>query len=265
MLLGAALKYTESSTYARYLMSDTIWTWEFSHRGRPEWDQRLDRFAQHLVQIARNSEADEIVVVGHSSGSFLAVEILARALQLDPALGRHGPRVGLLTIGGNLPIVGFQSVSTAFRDHLRRLALEPSIDWIDCQARKDVMNFYGFEPIAGHGIELGSERRNPTIVPVRFRDIIKPEHYNKFRWQFFRVHFQFVMANERPNIYDFYMIACGPVPLRERMSVPDAALSIAIGDPEARAAAWQRIRNAATDWPNAANSGTMEPSARRIH
>ena len=77
------------------------------------------------------------------------------------------------------------------------LAVEPSIDWIDCQARKDVMNFYQFDPIASHGIDVGAARRNPTIVPVRFRDIIRPEHYEKFRWQFFRVHFQFVMANER--------------------------------------------------------------------
>src|SRR5437879_9428836 len=27
-------------------------------------------------------------------------------------------------------------------------------------------------------------------------EIILPEHYKSFRWQFFRVHFQFVMANE---------------------------------------------------------------------
>ena len=54
------------------------------------------------------------------------------------------------------------------------LAVEPSIDWIDCQSRKDVMNFYPFDPIAGHGIDVGAARRNPTIVPVRFREIIKP-------------------------------------------------------------------------------------------
>ena len=111
------------------------------------------------------------------------------------------------------------------------LAVEPSIDWIDCQARKDVMNFYQFDPIAGHGIDVGTARRNPRIVAVRFRDIIRPEHYKKFRWQFFRVHFQFVMANERPDAYDFFMIVCGPVPLSERMAAPDAALAIATGDP----------------------------------
>ena len=262
-ILGAVLKYTENQTYLLYLLSDTIWTWEFSHRARPEWDQRIDRFAQHLVKVARESDADEIVIVGHSSGSFLGTEMLARALQLDPALGRHGPRIVLLTIGGNFPIVGFHAVSEGFRDHLRMLAVEPSIDWIDCQSRKDVMNFYPFDPIEGHGIDVGEARRNPRIVPVRFRDIITPEHYGLFRWKFFRVHFQFVMANERPHAYDFFMIVCGPIPLDARMAVPDAALAVATGDPTAREWAWKRIETAKAGPVGATDFNEMEHSARR--
>jgi hypothetical protein len=262
-VLGTALKYTENRTYLLYLLSDTIWTWEFSHRERPEWDERIDRFALHLIDVAGNSDAEEIVVVGHSSGSFLGAEILARALKLDPNLGRHGPRVVLLTIGGNFPIVGFHAVSQDFRDHLRLLAVEPSIDWIDCQSRKDVMNFYPFDPIAGHGIDVGALRRNPTIVPIRFRDIIKPEHYNLFRWKFFRVHFQFVMANELPHVYDFFMIVCGPIPLTERMARPEAALAIATGDETAREWAWKRLESAPVNRIDPTDLGELEPSARR--
>jgi len=169
----------------------------------------------------------------------------------------------LLTIGGNFPIVGFHAASQDFRDDLRLLAVEPSIDWIDCQSRKDVMNFYPFDPIAGHGIDVGADRRNPTIVPVRFREIIKPEHYNLFRWQFFRVHFQFVMANERPHAYDFFMIVCGPIPLSERMAHPEAALAIATGDAAAREWAWKRLETADAGRADAADLGEMEPSARR--
>ena len=84
-------------------------------------------------------------------------------------------------------------------------------------------------------------------MPVRFREIIKPEHYNLFRWKFFRVHFQFVMANERPHAYDFFMIVCGPIPLRERMARPEAALAIATGDAAAREWAWKRLETAAAD------------------
>src|SRR4051794_24134823 len=261
-VLGTVLKYTENQTYLLYLLSDTIWTWQFSHRQRPEWDERIDRFAQYLVNVARSSDAEEIVVVGHSSGSFLGAEILGRALKLDPALGRHGPRIVLLTIGGNFPIVGFHAVSQDFRDHLRLLAIEPSIDWIDCQSRKDVMNFYPFDPIAGHGIDVGASRRNPTIVPVRFREIIKPEHYNLFRWKFFRVHFQFVMANERPHAYDFFMIVCGPIGLRQRMARPQAALAIATGDPSAREWAWKSLQAAPSKPVLDADSAELERSAR---
>ncbi len=260
--LGTVLKYTENMTYLLYLLSDAIWTWEFSNRQRPEWDERIDRFARYLVNVARESEAEEIVVVGHSSGSFLGTEIVARALKLDPALGRHGPRVVLLTIGGNFPIVGFHAASQDFRDHLRLLAVEPSIDWIDCQSRKDVMNFYPFDPIAGHGIDVGSSRRNPTIVAVRFREIIKPEHYKAFRWKFFRVHFQFVMANELPHAYDFFMIVCGPIPLSERMARPEAALAFATGDATAREWARKMLETAVPGRVDAADLGEMEPSAR---
>jgi pimeloyl-ACP methyl ester carboxylesterase len=262
-LLWAALKYFENQTYVLYLLCDTIWTWQFSHRDRPEWDQRIDRFAAYLVEVARGSDAEEIIIVGHSSGSFLAAEILARALKLDPALGRHGSRLMLLTLGGNLPIVGFHRAAGDFRDHLRQLAVEPSLDWIDCQARKDVMNFFQFDPIAAHGIDVGCARRNPTIVPVRFREIVRPEHYNLFRWQFFRVHFQFVMANELPHAYDFFMIVCGPVPLHERMAHPEAALAIATAtNASERQKAWTELAAPVTPEHSATNLGSnQEPSA----
>lgn len=263
-VLGATLKYTENQTYVLYLLCDWIWTWDFAHRKRVEWDERIDRFAAYLCQVARSSDADEIVVVGHSSGSFLGTEIMARALKADPALGRHGPRVMLLTLGGNYPIVGFHAAAQYFRDHLRELAIEPSVEWIECQARKDVMNFFQLDPIASHGIDVGPARCNPKIVPVRFREVIDPAHYKLFRWQFFRVHFQFVMANERPHSYDFFMIVCGPVPLRERMACPAAALTVATTeDNGAREQAWTQIDTFLPPRSFTGVSGDVEPSARR--
>jgi hypothetical protein len=262
-VLGSLVKYTEERTYLLYLMADTIFTWQFSHGKRPDWDARIDRFARHLVKVAQSSQAQEIVLVGHSSGSFLGSEILARALKLDPDLGRHGPRVVLLTLGGNMPIVGFHKAAQGFRDNLRRLATEPSIDWIDCQSRKDVMNFYPFDPVSGHGIEVGRDKRNPTIVPVRFREIIRQDHYHRFRWKFFRVHFQFVMANERPHAYDFFMIVCGPVALRARIDQPAATLDLIDDDITTREKAWKKLdlgqRSAISGPP-----GGAQAAARRI-
>ena len=263
-LLGTVLKYTENATYVLYLLSDTIWTWEFSHRQRPEWDQRIDRFAQHLVKVARASDAEEIVIVGHSSGSFLGTEILARALKLDPALGRHGPRVVLLTIGGNFPIVGFHAVSQDFRDHLRQLAVEPSIDWIDCQARKDVMNFYQFDPIAGHGIDVGAAQAQPDhrAGPV-------PRNHQAGALQLLPLavlpgafpvrHGQRAAARLR-LLHD--RLRTGSAERTHGLPRTRRWRSRAATRPPGKRA-WKRIEIAGAERPDAAELGEMEPSARR--
>ena len=107
-VLGTLLKYTENATYLLYLLSrHDLDLGILAPRSGRNGTSASTASPQYLAEVARDSDAEEIVIVGHSSGSFLGAEILARALKLDPALGRHGPRVVLLTIGGNFPIVGF--------------------------------------------------------------------------------------------------------------------------------------------------------------
>ena len=181
----------------------------------------METFAGYVVDAVRASDADEVVIVGHSSGSFLAVDVLDRALARDPALGRRGPKLALLTVGANLPIVCFHPQAEWFRDRLRRLAVAPDIAWVDYQSRHDIMNFWPFDPIAGHGIVLGPERRNPLVVAISFRDLWKPGDFNRRRWRFFEAHFQFLLANERLGAaYDYYLICCGPFDLVTRATHP---------------------------------------------
>ncbi|MCF8477257.1 MAG: hypothetical protein K9G60_09505 [Pseudolabrys sp.] len=220
-LFAGLLRLTESKTYLLYLCDDIVATHEYALRQRPDWDARMEQFALHVAEAVRGSNADEAIVVGHSSGSFLAVDVLDRALTHDTALGRHGPRVRLLTLGANLPIVGFHRPAQWFRDKLKRLALSPQIDWVDYQSRHDIMNFWPFDPVAGHGIELGAERRNPLVVAISFRDLWPPESFSRRRWRFFRAHFQFLHANERLGAaYDYYLICCGPADLMDRATRP---------------------------------------------
>ena len=227
---GSMLWLTESKTYLLYLCDDSASTFQYANRQRPDWENRMDTFASYVVDAVRNSDADEVVIVGHSSGSFLAIDVLDRALARDPALGRHGPKLALLTIGANLPIVGFHPGAQWFRDRLKRLAIAPNLTWVDYQSRHDIMNFWPFDPIAGHGIRLGRERRNPLVVPVSFRDLWTPDRFGRRRWRFFRAHFQFLLANERPGAaYDYYLICCGPFDLVTRATRPaEVAAKMAI-------------------------------------
>ena len=71
------------------LFDDWIFSREYIRHGNSEIEQRLDRLAAELVAAASNSAADEILVIGHSLGAVLAVDLLDRALKLDPAVGRN--------------------------------------------------------------------------------------------------------------------------------------------------------------------------------
>jgi len=227
--LGAvvlAIWLTERQTYLLYLCDDVASTYQFAHRQRPDWEDRMDVFAGYVVDAIRAGDADEVVIVGHSSGSFLAVDVLDRALARDPDLGKHGPRVRLLTIGANLPIIGFQDRAGWFRERLRRLAIAPDIDWVDYQSRHDIMNFWPFDPVTGHGIALGPQRHNPRVVAISFRDLWIPGDFGRRRWRFFRAHFQFLFANERRGAaYDYYLICCGPFDLLTRAAEPERVVA----------------------------------------
>ena len=212
-----ALNATEKHTYLLYLCDDIVSTWQFAHGRRPDWEARMDLFAGYLVDAVKASDADEVVVVGHSSGSFLAVDVVDRALARDPALGEHGRPVRLLTIGANLPVVGFYKKAQWFRDRLRRLAVSSQIGWVDFQSRHDIMNLWPFDPVAGHGIDPGPARRNPKVVSISFRDMWRPGNFGRRRWRFFQAHFQFLLANELTEApYDYYLICCGPQDLAAR-------------------------------------------------
>jgi hypothetical protein len=167
-----------------------------------------------------------VVIVGHGFGAVLAINVLGRALARDGALGRHGARVALLTLGASLPVVGFNPEAKGFRNRLRQLATAPDIDWIDVQSRDDLLSFCPFDPIAGHGIAVGAERRNPQVVAVRFGDLWDAGSFGLRRWRVFKVHAQFFMANERAGAaYDYTLICCGPLDLVTRATKPQQAVA----------------------------------------
>src|SRR5262249_6493197 len=169
-------------------------------------------------------EADEILVVGHSAGGLTAPIVTARALELDPDLGRHGPRVTFVTVGSLMPAFALHPAAGRMRSAIRRLALEPSVRWVDCQARKDIMNFWDFDPVGGVGVDVGAARVNPIVWPVRLRDMLTDAAYDKVRGSQFRMHYQYVMANDRRAPYAYFLLVCGPVPVTEWAADPDAVV-----------------------------------------
>lgn len=180
-------------------------------RGRPTWlDAVIDAGAKRLVAAAAANEVDELAIVGHSSGCVIALAIMDRAMEIDPDLFRRGPRLVLLTLGSVMPATALHPGAQRMRDIVGRLAAARGLKWVDCQSRKDVMCFANFDPVDGIGVHVGSERSNPLLWRINFRDVIAPQNYNRFRMNFFRVHYQYIRGGDRRAPYDYALLIAGP-------------------------------------------------------
>ena len=189
-------------------------------RGRvPALDARLTQHANTLLNRLASNEDDEILVVGHSSGTIMAVSILAKALRLDPQLGACGPVVSLLTLGQCTPLLGCLPQAQAFRDDLQLLATAQGIDWIDFTAPPDGCCFALVDPVAACGINDAAQQENrPKLLSPRFAEMFEPSDYAAISSDKLKIHFQYLMASSKPVLYDYFSITAGNTTLAKRFS-----------------------------------------------
>ena len=207
--------------YFWQLLHDWLFNWQHGRGRRPDYDERLARFARRVVDRARAIGADEVMLVGHSTGAMTAVEVAARALALDATLGAEGRPVAVATLGSAMPLVVIQPGAHRLRADVARLVASERVTWVDYQAPQDWMNFPGFNPLRDARLAAAPERvLNPFIRSARYRDIVDPETYRQVRLHPFRLHFQFLMANDRPGEYDFFALTLGPQRLLDRLWRP---------------------------------------------
>lgn len=182
-------------------------------RGKPTgFDRSIEVLAERIVAAARSGDDDEILLVGHSAGAMLALETMKRSLEIDPHLGIRRPDVALITVGSIMPIFAMHPAASKLRDTIKKISTEPTVMWADCQAFEDFMNFSGFDPVGGVGIDGGAERCNPVLWQIPFQAMISPETFKRMRFNYWRKHYQYIMSNERRASYDYYMFVCGPAP-----------------------------------------------------
>lgn len=207
--------------YTTHLLDARTFMGQYLRKGRADMELRLDRFATELLSARRQGRYDEIIVVGHSQGSVFALEIVERALRLDPAAMREGIPTTVMSVGSCVLQLGLHPAAEEFRARVRTLAAEPSIRWTEFQALTDTVNFYKTDPAALMQLGEGTSRRFPLIHLVKIRDMLQPDDYRRIRNSLFRVHYQFVMGNTRQYSYDFFMICCGPELLARRFPEPN--------------------------------------------
>ena len=208
---------------AKYSMWWLMRSYAFTARqaqGRvPELDERLERHADLVRQCAQQGEDDEILLVGHSSGTMMATSVLAKALRQDLMLARHGPTISLLTLGHCMPMLGCLPQAHAFRRDLALLAQSPGIDWVDFTAPPDGCCFALVDPMVVCGVtDVTPLRDRPKMLSPRFAQMFEPGTYAALRRDKFRVHFQYLLASALPVDYNYFAITAGDLRLGARFA-----------------------------------------------
>jgi hypothetical protein len=207
------------------LFDDWIFSRDYIRGREAGLEARLERVAHDLVARADEGRADEVLVIGHSLGAVLAVDLLDRAMRVDPDLGKEGPSIALVSVGSSLLKIGLHAGAKRFRAAVGRVAQAAHVFWVEYQALTDVMNFYKTNPVAAMGLDVPGR---PMVRIERIRKMVQPARYRRIRRNFFKVHCQFVNGNDRRAAYDYFMLVCGPLPAECHVRYADGAVS-AIG------------------------------------
>jgi len=164
------------------------------------------------LRAALDSGVDEVLVVGHSSGVHLGVSLLADALRAGvPAR----PVLAFLSLGQAVPMASFLPGARRLRADLRYLSERADVAWIDVTAPSDGCSFALCDPVAVSGVATRAQRW-PLIISAAFSQTLSPERWNALKRRYFRLHFQYLCAFDRPGDYDYFQITAGPISLRKR-------------------------------------------------
>ena len=228
LVLFIALRFTFGRfIQIGYALDDWYFARDFVHRARPEVEARLDALARELVRIVRDTDADEIIVDGHSLGAPMSLAVVDRARRLDPQLGERGKRLHLVSTGSSLLKVALHPAAGWLREVVGRLASASSIYWVEYQALVDIINVYKVDPVVALGMPATGK---PIVKIFRIRLMVEEHTYRHFHLNFLRVHRQAVMGNERRYFYDYYMLCCGPLSLVDRVDNPERAVAAFAAD-----------------------------------
>lgn len=215
-------KKQDGKFFAYYLMHDYAYSAASRGENPKDLEARIAGFKRKISAALQAGDIDELLVVGHSSGAHVGVSVLADLIR--EGLPDPCPEIGFLTLGQVVPMVSFLPDASRLRGDLRYLSLREEIAWIDVSAPGDGCAFALCDPVAVSGV-APADKRWPLVFSAAFTQTLSPARWAELRWRFFRLHFQYLCAFDRPGDYDYFRITAGAQTLRQRYKSRKASAS----------------------------------------
>jgi len=213
----------DAKFYAYYLMHDYAYSAQHSGANPPELEVRMSEFGDMIAE-ALDSDVEEVLVVGHSSGAHLGVSILSDLIRQGRVPTSGGPELAFLTLGQVVPMVSFLPKAFRLRADLQYLSARDELTWVDVTAPGDGCAFALCDPVAVSGV-APADQKWPLVFSASFTQTLSPERWEELKRKFFRLHFQYMCAFDRPKDYDYFKITAGPMTLGTRYAGRPASKS----------------------------------------
>ncbi|WP_298848436.1 hypothetical protein [uncultured Ruegeria sp.] len=212
----------DNRLFAYYLMHDYAYSAQLKGETSAELRDRLASFRE-TIDAALMSDVDEVLVVGHSSGAHLGVSVLADLIR-SKREPEAAVELSFLSLGQVVPMVSFLPQARELRSDLKFLSTCSDITWVDVSAPGDGCAFALCDPVAVTGV-AGADKLWPLVLSAAFTHTLSPERWKVLRWRFFRLHFQYLCAFDKPGSYDYFRITAGPLTLKHRFRDRSASRS----------------------------------------
>lgn len=203
--------------YAWYLMHDYAYSAVKYGANSPELEVRMSDFVKQ-IHAALTEGADEVLVVGHSSGAHLGVSVLADLIRAG--LPPDAVPLSFLSLGQVVPMVSFLPGAARLRSDLRLMGSQAQVPWVDVTAPGDGCAFALCDPVAVSSV-AGPDQRWPLVLSAAFSQTLRPETWARLKRRYFRLHFQYLCAFDalpgRVDDYDYFRITAGPQTLWQRL------------------------------------------------
>lgn len=204
-----------------WLLRIYAFTSQWAQGNIPNMEERMDAFADRINTVLAENNHHEVLVIGHSVGAILAVPVVARALAKAPP----NRTLTLLTLGECIPLLSFSPSAHKYREELASMAHTPRLFWADFTSPIDGACFPLVNPVSVSGIIL-KPNTGPLILSTRFHTLFEQKNYQTIRRNWYRIHFQYLMATDFSGLFDFFAITAGFENLAKRIERHNVTTSV---------------------------------------
>ncbi len=185
----------------------------------PEIEERQRDWVESIIRRQTDHPSDEVVLVGHSVGTIVMIEV-AKQLLADSrwSVLRGATPTKIVTLGNCIPFVSLHPKADRFRRALHVLTESESSQWWDVTAKVDPLCFYRSSPLGGTSQQKPAISQ-PELRAARFFRMYEPDRWKRMRRNKLGLHFLYLMNPDIDCDFNLYRLLCSTQPLEAQLRI----------------------------------------------